>query len=96
MRITMVPTVSFDDIQDKFGFHMKDVPFCDMAENGSYVSLALDEDEVTGISGELADMEECTGAWDERYKSRLRNQLTLINYFRELGYTEEILIFICW
>lgn len=95
MRIEMMPTVSFDDIENHFGFGFDDVNFTDAVENGSYVGFELDEDAVNEREEDMRDMLKY-GATNHRYFTRLKNELTLINYFRELGYTDEILIWICW
>ena len=91
----MIPTVNFEDIESHFGFGLNDVSFTEMVENGSYVGFGLDEDAIDRREEELSDMEEY-GDTNHRRFTRLKNELTLINYFRELGYTDEILIWICW
>ena len=95
MRIEMMPTVSFDDIQNQFGFGFDDVSFTNEVENGSYAGFALDEDAIDERKEEMRDMLEYGDINHHRF-ARLKNELTLINYFRELGYTDEILIWICW
>ena len=94
MNITLAPVVSFDEITKKFDFCHGDVNFTQMAENGSYVCFDLSTDAIEEREEELKDFE--GKFFYEKYISRIANELTLINYFRELGYTDYILISIFW
>ena len=98
MRITNLPTVSFDDICEHFGWSFDDVSFTHMVENGCYVGINLDEDAIKERQEELEYMQafEELDAFEMGYKHRLENEIQLIRYFNELGYNEEILVWICW
>lgn len=98
MRIEMLPTVLFDDIRTEFGFDFKDVYFTDCVENGTYVYFDLSEDAIAEREEEINYIDEYFHSDDSinRRRQRYKNELILIHYFRNLGYTDEILIFICW
>ena len=91
MNITMKPTVTSSEIEREFGIRVLDCPFTDQVANDSYVTLWLDKNSVKALWEEINDC-----ADEERYVKRLKNELELINKFRELGYTEFILVFVSW
>ena len=99
MKIEMLPTVLFDDIRTEFGFDFGDVFFTDYVESGTYVYFDLSEDAIAEREEEIDDIDAFCNPNDDystRRRTRYKNELTLIHYFRNLGYTDEVLIFICW
>ena len=92
LKVTNKPIIDFEELEREFNIHLDDCEFAEMAENGSYVPLFLNDEAVK-------DLEEAIDR--ERSKSfirltKLTNQLNLVKKLRELGYTDEILVFIFW
>ena len=99
MRIEMLPTVLFDDIANEFDFDFGDVFFTDYVESGTYVYFDLSEDAIAEREDEIDNIKafgDPNDPHDIRRHQRYKNELTLIHYFRNLGYTDEILIFVNW
>lgn len=95
MRITNMPTVSFDDIAEHFGFSFSDVDFTNCVENGSYVGFELDEDANERRVEALQDLER-VGRSATGYGRKVKNELEIARYFNSLGYNDEILIYVNW
>ena len=93
IKVTNIPTVTCDDIERELGIRVYECEFAEMAENDSYVMLDLDNDHIEDIK---ADLDWNQGKCNEFLEKRLNNELTLINYFREQGYTDRILVFVSW
>ena len=91
MKIEMKPTITSSEIEKQFGFGLKDCECYQMCANDSYVTLCLDEDVIQDFKDEI---ESCPD--EPEYVKRLSNDIVLIEYFRDLGYTDEILIYVSW
>ena len=91
MKIEMMPTVNSWDIKAEFGIRVLNCLFTQEVENDSYVSLELTEDRIKELWEELQDCSDET-----RYVAELKNELNLINKFRAMGYTENILVYVSW
>ena len=91
MKIEMIPTVNSWDIEQELGIWVLDCPFAQEVRNDSYVSLELTEDRINELWEELQDCSD-----EERYVTDLKKELNLINEFRAMGYTENILIYVSW
>lgn len=91
MKIEMVPTVNSWDIEEEFGIRVFNCLFTREWENDSYISLDLTEDRIKELWEELQDCSDET-----RYVKALKNELDLINKFRAMGYTENILVYVSW
>lgn len=93
MKIEMMPTVNSWDIEQEFGIRVFDCLFTREVENDSYVSLDLDEDNLQSIKKVL---ENYLDDDENFYVKFLKNELDLINKFRAMGYTENILVYVSW
>ena len=91
MNIKTMPVVNSWEIEEEFGIRVFDCPFTEMVENDSYVSFHLDDEA-------LADLEDNYNyaVVHGRNFKQFENEIELVKKFRELGYTEEILIFVSW
>lgn len=93
MKINMVPSVNSWDVEEEFGMRIFDCNFTEMVENDSYVCLALNEEHIE----DLKDNIEYCREHDRVVKAeQYENELDLVNKFRELGYKDEIIIFVSW
>ena len=91
MNITMKPTVTSSEIEREFGIRVFDCAFAQEVGNDSYITLWLDDAQTKELWEEINDC-----ADEEKYVKRLKNELELINRFRELGYKDSILVFVSW
>ena len=93
MKINMVPSVNNWEVEEEFGIRIFDCNFAEMAANDSCVCLALNEEHVE----DLKDNIEYCREYDRVVKAeKYENELNLVNRFRELGYKDEIIIFVSW
>ena len=92
IKVTMQPTVDFDDIADELGVGLSDCYFTEMAENGSYVSLDCSDEAVE----ELKDTIEYVKEHRPRDHRKYLNDLYVINELRHMGYKNSVLVFIFW
>ena len=93
MKIELVPTVNSWDIEEEFGIRVLDCFFAQEEKNNSYVTLDLDEDNLQSIKKILEDYSDD----DEDFYVKLnKNELKLIEKFRAMGYTENILVYVSW
>ena len=95
MKIEMVPAVNSWDIEQEFGIHVLDCDFTHWAENDSYITLELSDDKVQGLWAEIEKFSN-GDHYERSYAQRLRNELNLVNKFRAMGYTKNILIYVSW
>lgn len=93
MKINCLPVVDFEDISEELGTSFGDYCFCEMAENDSYQYLGLNEEAIENRKNALFYYEK-KEAFNRIRK--IENELELINFFRELGYKDAILIYISW
>lgn len=93
MKIVNVPTVTSDEIQNEWNIRVFDCCFTECAENDSYVVLDLTEDKVDILK---EDIEWQAGKGDSAYLRRLKNELNLVENFRNIGYTISILVYVSW
>lgn len=92
LKIETKYVIDIEDIEKEFKTHMSDYEFTQMAENGSYVSLECDD----GTLEELyEDLDWENGKSHDRYL-RIKNQIQLVEYLRNLGYRDMVLINIYW
>lgn len=91
MNIKSLPVVNSWEIEEEFGIRVFDCPFTEMVENDSYVSLMLD-DEALAI---LEDNYNYAIVKGQEFK-KFEEEIELVKKFRELGYAEEILVFVSW
>ena len=92
LNITHKLVIDFEEFEKEFNIHLGDCEFTELAENGSYVPLFLNDEAVEDLK-EAIDWEQ--GKSSIRL-NKLINQLNLVEKLRELGYTDEILVFIFW
>lgn len=92
LKIKNMPTVSGDAIREEFNIDIFECEFTEMAENGSYVILNLNDKAVKNLKDSI-DWEQ--GKSFHRL-NKLKNELNLVEKLRELGYTDEILVFVFW
>ena len=93
MKINMVPSVNSWEIEEEFGIRIFDCRCAEMAENDSYICLALNEEHIE----DLKDNIEYCREYDRVVQAeKYENELKLVNKFRELGYKDEIMIFVSW
>ncbi len=93
MKIVNMPTVNANEIEKELNIRIFDCEFAQMVENGSYVPLFLDENQ---IAEDKEEIEACDDGTEDSYVQRLKNELTVIEYFRSIGYSDKILIYISW
>jgi hypothetical protein len=92
VKVTMRPTVDFDDISAELGIHMSDCSITEMAENGSYITVDLSNERVEELKEEI---EWEKGKSDLRLR-KLENDLRIIELLRSLVPCDSILVFIFW
>ena len=92
MKVIMRPTIDLEEVCDEMKLHLSDFEFTQMAENGSYVSVDLTEEAIEELK---EDIEWEIGKSKSRCK-RLQNQLNFVLMLREMGYTDNILVFVFW
>ena len=92
IKVTMRPTVDFDDITDELGIHMSECSITEMAENGSYITVDLSNERVEELT---EDIEWERGKSDLRFQ-KLQNDLRIIELLRTLVSSDSILVFIFW
>ena len=83
-------TTTINQIESLMQKHFSEFEFTQMVENDSYVSLPLDDIAIQELK---EDIEWKEGKDCKRYK-RLLNQLNLVTTLREMGYKDEILLFL--
>lgn len=92
IKVTMAPTIDIEDIEEQLNVHMSDFEFTEMAENGSYVTLCLDDDAIEDLEDSIA--------WEEgkntRRQQKLRNQLILVRLLRDMGFKDYVLVNVFW
>lgn len=93
MKIEMRPVVQSWSIEREFGIRVLDCQFTQMVENDSYVPLWLDDDRVNELWTEITS---CNDGSKVKYVNRCTKELELINKFRAMGYTDNILVFVSW
>ena len=81
IKVTMMPIIDIENIEEQLNVHMSDFEFTQMAENGSYVTLCLDDNAIEDLEDSIA--------WEEgkntHRQQRLRNQLTLVHLLRDMA-----------
>lgn len=92
VKVTMKPTVDFEDISTELGIHMSECTLTEMAENGSYITVDLSNERVKELK---EDIEWEQGKSDLRLE-RLQNDLRIIELLRSLVPCDSILVFIFW
>ena len=92
IKVTIVPTINIEDVERELNVHMSDFEFTEMAENGSYVTLCLDDDAIEDLEDSIAWEE----GKDTRRQQRLRNQLTLVHLLRDMDFKDYVLVSIFW
>ena len=92
IKVSSMPVVDGNNFQEEFGFSQFDCEFSQMAENGSYVLVSLDENAKREL---LDEIEWERGKGSTRY-NRVWNQLHFVEEMNELGYKDSILVFVSW
>lgn len=87
MKIVNVPTVTSGEILDEWDIRVSGC--CGIDNN--YIILDLSEDRVEELK---EDIEWQKGKCDSAYLRRLQNELALIENFRNIGYTDSILVYV--
>jgi hypothetical protein len=98
-------------VRELIGEHWSDCEFAQMAENDSYRSIGCDSDTLEMLREELEDEKASWGDLtpeefedEEEYQRlhrrspvvRLENQIKLVEALREMGYCDEMLIYVSW
>ena len=108
MKIDYMPTIDCHDLTEELGIHWSDFEFSQMAENGSYVTLQCDDDDIDEIVEEIEwelgkesktmeDVEtDAVKSSSNNYLKRLVNQYKLMKYLREEYKFTMVLIQIYW
>lgn len=111
VKVQSVPYIHCEDVRELIGVHWSDCEFAQMAENDSYRSIFCDDNSLKMLQEELEDEKASWGDLtpeefeDEedyqrwRRKSpivRLENQIKLVEALREMGYNNEVLIYVSW
>ena len=100
MRIDMVPVVDYEEIFEELGLEtMDDFHFYNRADDYvGYFWVNTDEDAIPDLEQEIeSDKEFCKSLNtepDEEYFRRLENDIALVKLFRNLGYTDGILVYV--
>lgn len=85
--------ISDHDIFDHFGTHYGDYTIFNECANDSFVFLNLSEEKLQELCEEI---EYYQNKFEDNYIRQMKNEIDLINYLRSLGYTDSILVEICW
>lgn len=92
IKIQICQYADMGNICEHFNTHMSDYEFCQEVENDSYVSLDLSDYAVEELAESIR--------WEEgkniRRQKRLQNDLALVEYFRNIGYRDSMLIYVSW
>ena len=92
IKVTMAPTINIEDVERQLNVNMSDFEFTEMAENGSYVTLFLNDNAIEDLEDSISWEE----GKDASRQQRLRNQLTLVHLLRDMGLKDYILVSIFW
>ena len=92
IKIQICQYVRMSDVCEHFNTHISDYEFCQDVANDSYVPLIL-EDYIVEVLDENIRWEE---GKDARLQKRLQNDLALVEYFRNIGYRDSILVYVSW
>ena len=93
MNIQMQPTVTSSEIYREMGIDVMDCEFAQECGNDSYITLWLDSDRATELWKEI---EFYKNKFEDAFVDRMKNELELIKKFRDMGYTDSILVFVSW
>ena len=111
VKVQSVPYIHCRDVCELIGAHWADCEFAQMAENDSYRSIFCDDDSLEMLQEELEDEKASRGDLtpeefedEEDYQCmrrrssivRLENQIKLVKALREMGYCDEMLIYVSW
>lgn len=111
VQVKVVPYINCEDVRELIGAHWSDCEFAQMAENDSYRSIGCDSDTLEMLREELEDEKASWGDLtpeefedEEEYQHlrrrspfvRLENQIKLVEALREMGYCDEMLIYVSW
>lgn len=111
VKVQNVPYIHCEDVRELIGAHWSDCEFAQMAENDSYRSIFCDDNSLKMLQEELEDEKASWGDLtpeefedEEEYQRlhrrspvmRLENQIKLIEALREMGYYNEMLIYVSW
>ena len=111
VKVQSVPYIHCRDVRELIGAHWSDCEFAQMAENDSYRSIFCDDDSLEMLQEELEDEKTSWGNLtpeefedEEEYQHlrrrspivRLENQIKLVEALREMGYHNEMLIYVTW
>lgn len=111
VQVNVVPYINCEDVRELIGAHWSDCEFAQMAENDSYRSIGCDSDTLEMLREELEDEKASWGDLtpeefedEEEYQylrrrspvTRLENQIKLVEALREMGYCDEMLIYVSW
>jgi hypothetical protein len=111
VKVQNVPYIHCRDVRELIGAHWSDCEFAQMAENDSYHSIFCDDDALKMLQEELEDEKASWGDLtseefedEEDYQRmrrrspivRLENQIKLVEALREMGYHNEMLIYVSW
>lgn len=111
VKVQSVPYIHCRDVRELIGAHWSDCEFAQMAENDSYRSIFCDDDSLKMLQEELEDEkaswgdltpeefedeEDCQRMRRRGPFARLENQIKLVEALREMGYCDEMLIYVSW
>lgn len=92
IKIQICQYSRMSDICEHFNTHIRDYEFCQGVDNDSYVYLDLSDYGVEELDENIR--------WEEgkdiRRQKRLQNDLALVEYFRNIGYRDSMLVYISW
>lgn len=92
IKIQICQYVCMSDICKHFNTNIGDYEFTQGVANDSYVSLDLSD----YIVEELAESIQWEEGKDIRHQKRLQNDLALVEYLRNIGYRDGILVAVSW
>lgn len=93
MKIVNVPTVLSSEIEKELNISVFECEFTQCVENDTYALLDLTEDKIDTLK---EDIEWYEGKGETGILTRMRNELKVVEYFRSLGYTASILVYVSW
>lgn len=111
VKVQNIPYIHCKNVRELIGVHWSDCEFAQMAENDSYHSIGCDSDTLEMLREELEDEKASWGDLtpeefedEEEYQrlnrrspvARLENQIKLVEALREMGYCDEMLIYVSW
>ena len=90
IEVKQTSYIDLIDVCRELQMRVRDFEFAHLANNDSYVTLDLTDEDVEDLRVEI-EYEE-----DKKRRKRLENDYALINFLRGMGHREHMIVFISW